>query len=122
MSEHDAEHDFDDAARALETRDLIAGTFEIGDEEYPLETREPTLEEIEDMEADLEDGDELEAIRAFVERYLEAPAVDPGGMGLTKLRALFVGMRDAWNDVDVIEEAEAEMPIDDSGNRRTSRR
>ena len=113
---------FDDAARALETRDVIAGTFEINGTEYPLETREPTLEEIEDMEADLDGGDELEAIRAFVEQYLEAPAVDPGGMGLTKLRALFVGMREAWNDLDDFEAAEAEMPMDESGNRRTSRR
>lgn len=118
-----SDHSYDDAARALETRDVLAGTFEVGGEEYPLETREPTLGEIEQMEADLEDTDELEQIRAFVDEYLEAPSVDPDKLGLSKLRALFGGMRAAWNDMETIEEAEAAMPVD-SGNesRRTSRR
>jgi len=114
-------HDFNDAARALESRDVIRGSFELGGETFPLETVEPTLGEIESLEADLDDTDELEQIRAFVDEYLEAPAVDPDDLGLTKLRALFVGMREAWNDMDAIDDAEEAMPVE-SGNRRTSRR
>jgi len=116
-----SENNFDDAARALETRDVLAGTFSVGGDEYPLETREPTLGEIEEMEQGLGDTDELEQIRAFVEEYLEAPEIDPDKMGLTKLRALFVGMRDAWNDMESIDEAKEAMPVE-SGNRQTSRR
>ena len=118
-----SDHSYDDAARALETRDVLAGTFEVGGEEYPLETREPTLGEIEQMEADLEDTDELEQIQAFVDEYLEAPRVDPDKLGLSKLRALFDGMRAAWNDMETIEDAEAAMPVESGNeNRRTSRR
>jgi len=113
---------FDDAARALETRDVLRGEFELNGETYPLETLEPTLGEIEELEADLgDDSDELEQIRAFVDNYLEAPAVDPGDLGLSKLRALFEGMREAWNNLDTIEDAEEAMPIE-KGNRQTSRR
>jgi hypothetical protein len=113
---------FDDAARALETRDVLRGEFELNGESYPLETLEPTLGEIEELEAELGDEtDELEQIREFVDSYLEAPAVNPDDLGLSKLRALFEGMREAWNNMDTIEDAEEAMPVE-SGNRRTSRR
>jgi len=113
---------FDDAARALETRDVLRGEFELNGETYPLETLEPTLGEIEELEADLGDeSDELEQIRMFVETYLEAPDIDPDDLGLSKLRALFEGMREAWASMDQIEDAEEAMPVE-SGNRQTSRR
>ena len=113
---------FDDAARALETRDVLRGEFELNGESYPLETLEPTLGEIEELEAELgDDSDELEQIREFVDSYLEAPAVNPDDLGLSKLRALFEGMREAWNNMDTIEDAEEGMPVE-SGNSPISRR
>jgi len=115
---------FDDAARALESRDTLRGSFELRNDEYPLEVREPTLDELEDLEAGLEDeADEVEAIREMADRYLIAPEVDPGSVGISKLRALFDGMRDAWEAGDAFDEAEAAMPIDEgNGRRRSSRR
>jgi len=113
---------FDDAARALETRDVLRGEFELNGESYPLETLEPTLGEIEELEAELgDDSDELEQIREFVDNYLEAPAVAPDDLGLSKLRALFEGMREAWNNMDRIEDAEEAMPVE-QGNSPISRR
>jgi len=113
---------FTDAARALETRDVLRGEFELNGETYPLETLEPTLGEIEELEAELgDDSDELEQIREFVDSYLEAPDIDPDDLGLSKLRSLFEGMREAWNNMEQIEDAEEAMPVE-SGNRRTSRR
>jgi len=115
---------FDDAARALESRDTLAGTFEIGGDEYPLEVREPTLDELEDLEAGLNDeADEVEAIREMADHYLIAPDIDPGNVGISKLRALFDGMRAAWEGGEAFEEAQEAMPIDEgNGRRQTSRR
>ena len=108
------DHTLDDAARALESRDTLTGTFAVGGEEYPLEVREPTLSELEELEADLnEQADEVEAIRAMVERYLLAPEIAPGSVGISKLRALFDGMREAWEAGDAFDNAEAEMPLED---------
>lgn len=118
-----SDHSFDEAARALETRDTLRGSFEIGGQEYPLEVREPTLDELEAIEDGLADeSDEVEAIREMADRYLEAPDVDPGVIGVSKLRALFDGMRAAWETAESIDEAEEAMPLEGNGRRRTSRR
>jgi hypothetical protein len=111
----------DDAARALETRDILGGSFTLRGEEYPLEAVEPTLNELEELEESIEADDEIEEMRALIDRYLEAPAVDAGNIGVGKLRALFEGMTTAWNNMDNFEEAEEAMPVE-SGNRQTSRR
>jgi len=116
-----AEHTLDDAARALQTRDVLTGTFELRGEEYPLEAAEPTLDELEELEQSIEADDEIEEMRALIDRYLDAPDVDAGSIGVGKLRALFEGMTQAWNDMDEFEAAEEAMPVD-SGNRRNSRR
>jgi len=118
------DNNLSDAARALESRDELAGTFEIGGDEYPLEVREPTLDELEELEMELADeADEVEAIRGMAERYLIAPDVAAGDIGISKLRALFDGMREAWESGDAFDEAKEAMPIDEgNGRRRTSRR
>lgn len=110
---------FDDAARALESRETLRGTFRAGGEEYPLEVREPTLDELEEIETGIaDDADEVEAIREMVSRYLERPAVDPGDIGIAKLRLLFEAMKDAWESGEAFEAAEQAMPLDDEGNGR----
>jgi len=112
-----SEHTFDDAARALETRDTLRGTFEIGGEEYPLEVQEPTLGELDELEADLgEEAGEEELIRELIDRYLVRPEVDADDTGISKLRPLFEGMQAAFQGGDVFDDAEAAMPLDDEGN------
>jgi hypothetical protein len=109
--------DFDAAARALETRDTLRGEFTINGETYDLLIREPTLGELQELEDDLGgEADEAEAIREMVDEYLEQPQIDPDAVGVSKLFALFEGMREAWQAADVFDEAESEMPIA-SGNR-----
>jgi hypothetical protein len=113
---------FDDAARALETRDKLRGSFEVGGESYPIELREPTLGELEDIDDGMSDNaDEAEAIRQIVHEFLIQPEIDPDAIGVGKLRSLFVGMRQCWESSDEFDAASEEMPLE--GNRRqTSRR
>jgi len=124
MPDQPTDADFDDAARALQSRDILTGSFEIGDSEFPLRVREPTLGELEELEADIgTEADEVEAIREIVARYLKAPEVAVDDVGISKLRALFDGMREAWETADAFDEAEAAMPLDEgNGRRRNSRR
>ena len=111
----------DDAARALESRTILEGAFELRGEEYPLQTLEPTLDELEELEQEIDAEDEVEEMRALIEKYLEAPDVNAGSIGVGKLRALFEGMTNCWNDMQAFEEAEEAMPVE-QGNSRTSRR
>jgi hypothetical protein len=114
--------DFADAARALETRDRLTGSFEVGGEEYPLELREPTLGELEEIDAELADeADEVEAIRRIVGEYLIRPEVDVGDIGVGKLRALFLGMRSTWEELGAYEAAREEMPVEGNGRQRSRR-
>ena len=106
--------DYEDARRALETREKLEDTFEVNGQEYPLEVQEPTLGELEDLEDDLgEDADEEELIQEMIDRYLLMPEVDPAEMGVSKLRPLFEGMQAAFQGGDTFEAAEAEMPLDE---------
>lgn len=112
-----SENTFDDAARALESRDVLRGSFELRGETFPLELREPTLGELDEIERELsDDAEEIELYRELIDRYLETPEVDPDDMGVGKLEALFTGMRRAWEESDVIDEATEQMPLE--GNRR----
>jgi len=114
----------EEAQRALETTDELEGSFTLKGEEYPLEVHEPTLNELEDLEAGLNDAaDEVEAMREMTDKYLIAPDTDAGRVGISKLRALFDGMREAWEDGKAFDEAQDAMPIDEgNGRRRNSRR
>jgi hypothetical protein len=108
---------FDDAADALKSQDTLTGTFEIGNTEYPLEVQEPTLGELEAIDDGLSDSaDEIEAIRHMVDDFLLKPAVDPDAVGVGKLQALFLGMRETWEMSDAFSNAREEMPIE--GKRR----
>lgn len=110
-------HDFDDAVRALETRQMLDGSFSVNGNEYPLRIQEPTLGELEDIDAESgPDAGEAEVIRRIADRYLEAPAVDVDEIGVSKLFALFEGMRQTWEQSDAFTDAREEMPVE--GNRR----
>jgi len=113
----DNDHNFDDAARALQTRQILDGSFELDGDEYPLRIQEPTLGELEDIDEESgENADEAEIIRRIADRYLEAPAVDVDEIGVSKLFALFDGMRATWEQSDAFADARQEMPVE--GNRR----
>jgi hypothetical protein len=113
--------DFDDAARALESRDTLQGSFELDGTEYPLELIEPTLDELEGIDDKIgDDGDEADAIRMMIDQYLERPAVKPDDIGISKLFAVFEGMRDCWQGGQQFDAAREEMPVD-TGNSQTSR-
>jgi len=117
MSDHDHSHDFDDAVRALETRQMLDGSFSVNGNEYPLRIQEPTLGELEDIDAESgPDAGEAEVIREIADRYLEAPAVDVDEIGVSKLFALFEGMRETWEQSDAFADAREEIPVE--GNRR----
>jgi len=117
MSDTDHSHDFDDAARALETRQILDGSFSLDGDEYPLRIQEPTLGELEDIDDEAgPDADEAEIIREIADRYLEAPVVDVDEIGVSKLFALFEGMRETWEQSDAFANAREEMPVE--GNRR----
>jgi len=112
-----SDNTFDDAARALESRDVLRGSFDLRGETYPLELREPTLGELDEIEQGLsDDAEDIDLYRELVGRFLEAPDVAADDMGIGKLEALFAGMREAWDNSDVIEEATKQMPLE--GNRR----
>jgi hypothetical protein len=116
-SDTDHSHDFDDAVRALETRQMLDGSFSVNGNEYPLRIQEPTLGELEDIDAESgPDAGEAEVIRRIADRYLEAPAVDVDEIGVSKLFALFEGMRETWEQSDAFADAREEMPVE--GNRR----
>jgi len=116
MSDHEHSHDFDAAGRAFETRQILDGSFSIDGNEYPRRIQEPTLGELEDIDAESgPDAGEAEVIRRIADRYLEAPAVDVDEIGVSKLFALFEGMRETWEQSDAFADAREEMPVE--GNR-----
>jgi hypothetical protein len=116
-NDDDHNHDFDDAVRALETRQMLDGSFSVNGNEFPLRIQEPTLGELEDIDAESgPDAGEAEVIRRIADRYLEAPAVDVDEIGVSKLFALFEGMRETWEQSDAFADAREEMPVE--GNRR----
>jgi len=109
-------HSFEDAARALESRETLRGSFEIGGESFPLEVREPTLGELDELETELgDDAGEEELVRELVDRYLEKPEIEATDTGISKLRPLFEGMQDAFQGGDAFDAAEEAMPMEGNG-------
>lgn len=109
-----SENSFEDAARALESRETLRGTFEVGEETYPLEIQEPTLGELDELEAELDpEAGEEELIRELTDRYLVRPEIDSAETGISKLRPLFEGMQDAFQGGDVFDDAEDAMPLNE---------
>ena len=117
-----------DAIRALESRDELTGTFEVNGEEMPLTVQEPTLDELEAIEDGLdESADETDAIREMADRSLVGVGTPPqkpdvGSIGVSKLFALFDGMRETWQQSDAFDAAEGQMPLEQEGNSQRSRR
>jgi hypothetical protein len=113
--------DFADSRRALESRDTLTGTFEVDGREYPLEVVEPTLDELEEIDEEIgQNSDEVEAVRMMAEKYLERPAVNVDEVGVSKLFAVFEGMRECWQGGEQFADAREQMPVE-QGNS-TSRR
>lgn len=113
---------FDETARALTSRDELDGACEINGEAFPIRLREPTIGELEGVENEIgPDGDETDAIREMVDRYLVAPEVAADDIGVSKLFALFGAMRETWQQGDVFDDAEEAMPVE-QGNSPNSRR
>jgi hypothetical protein len=113
---------FDETARALTSRDELNGTCEINGDELPIRVAEPTIGELEAIEEEVgADGDETDAIREMVSRYLVAPEVSADDIGVSKLYALFDAMNATWQQGEVFDEAEEAMPVE-QGNSPNSRR
>lgn len=107
----------DDAAAILGEQATLGGTWEYGGETYPLETVEPTLGDLEGIEDEIgANADETDAIRRMIDEYLAEPDVDADDIGISKLFALFEGMRDTWQQDAAFSDAEEAMPVE-SGNR-----
>jgi len=60
-----------------------------------------------------EDGDEQPFIQSVIDAKLVRPSVDVGDTGTSKLRALFSGMMETWQESDSVAEAKSEMPLDE---------
>jgi len=109
--------DYDAAAAALTERATFEGTVEVDGQVLPIRVAEPQLGELEEIEEELpEDAEEVDAAREMIDRYLIRPEIDAGDLGLTRAMALFVAMRETWQQADAFDEARAEMPLDDEGN------
>lgn len=109
--------DFEETAAVLTDRATFDGEVEIDGQILPIRVREPELGELEAIEQELpDDAEEVDAAREMIDRYLIRPEIDAGDLGITRAMALFVAMRESWQQADAFEAATDEMPLDDEGN------
>lgn len=109
--------DFDETAAVLTDRATFDGVVELNGQQLPIRVREPQLGELDAIEEDLpDDAEEVDAAREMIDRYLERPEIDAVDLGITRAMALFVGMRETWQQADAFEAATDEMPLDNEGN------
>lgn len=123
-------------------KEQIEGTWTVDGEEFALiteDTSKGTLELIEqymqlanqvaqaESEDDIPDGlgedldnfpwededDEKDVIETVVDAKLVKPEVDVQNTPVRKLRALFEGMMGAWNEGELVADAQDQMPLDE---------
>ena len=114
MSDTDADIGFDEAADLLTDRATFDGTAEIDGQTIPIRVREPTLGELEEIEAELpDDAEEVDAAREMVDEYLLKPDIDATDLGITRAMALFLGMRRTWQQTDTFDDVREELELDE---------
>jgi len=107
------------------TLDLIGEYMQIAASVDGLEEGDEIPEEVETQAENLAnfewetEDDEKDMVESVVSEKLIKPDVDVNQIPQRKLRALFEGMMDAWNEGTVVKNAKEEMPIE--GNRSASR-
>jgi hypothetical protein len=103
---------FEEGAAILSERATFEGNVQIGGKTIPIEVDEPTLEELEEIEAGLpEDAEEVDVAREMVDRYLVRPDIEAKTLGITRALALFAGLQQTWQQADAFEAAKAEMEL-----------
>lgn len=107
-----------DTGEFLTERDTIEATLHVDDREFPIEVRDVTRDELEDIEDKSGDGPEAEeeAMREVIREYLVAPDVDPDEMMMRKRHLVWFGIQEAWSGVKDIQAAMDELEL--PGNRR----
>jgi hypothetical protein len=103
---------FEKGAALLTDRATFEGTVQIDGATIPIEVDEPTLEELEEIEAGLpEDAEEVDVAREMVDRYLRRPEIEAKTLGVTRALAVFAGLQQTWKQADAFEQAKAEMEL-----------
>lgn len=111
------DHTTDDTAEWLQSTDTVEATIHVDGEEFPIEVRDITRDELEALEVKSEGGPEAEeeAIREAIREYLVEPDVDPDAMPMRKRSLLWFGLQQAWSGVDEIQAAMDDLEL--PGNR-----
>ena len=108
--------DWEQAEQVANQRETYIGVWSWNGTQLPLETNAPSVGELEDIEARLNDaGQEEEVMEEIVGEYLVRPEKNPKEMDAPKLGALFAGMQVAWSDAVDTSEVEEKLPLE--GNR-----
>ncbi len=117
MSDNEFSEDkWEQAQQVAESRDTYVGEWSWRGDTLPLKTEAPSMGELEEMEEELEQADNEEAVQGeLVNKYLVRPEVDATDIEGPKLGALFVGMQTAWSDAVDTSEIEERLPVE--GNR-----
>lgn len=103
---------FEEGAALLTDRATFEGTVQIDGATIPIEVDEPTLGELEEIEAGLpDDAEEVDVAREMIDKYLERPDIEATTLGITRALALFAGLQQTWQQADAFQDAKAEMEL-----------
>lgn len=106
------ERDYDAAAQVLTSQETFEGEADISGELVPIEVREPTIGELNDLQDELpEDAKDVDAARAMIDDFLVRPAINGEDVGMTKALALFAEMQSTLQQSDAVANAKEQMPV-----------
>lgn len=113
---------YEDTAAELTSRGTIEEEILLGGEPFPIELRDITeseLEELEertlDEEGNIDPEAESDVMREAIEEYLVQPEVEVDDIPTHKRSQLWFGMQLTWSGVEDIQAAMEEMEL--PGNR-----
>jgi len=115
---------FEEGAALLTDRATFEGTVQIDGATIPIEVDEPTLEELEEIEAGLpEDAEEVDVAREMVDRYLVRPDIEPETLGITRALAVFAGLPQTWQQalLELAERAETYLEYEQNQRGQAAR-
>lgn len=106
-----------DAHDILTSRETFETDVDLGADTVTIEVKEPTLGELDAIEAEMpDDAEEIDLARRMVDEYLVEPDLAGDELGLTKALAVYSAMQTAFQSSDAIENAREAMPLEE-GNR-----
>lgn len=101
----------------LTSRSTFEATVDLGSDTVEITVEEPLLEELDEIDEELPDSaQEVDYARSFIDSFLVEPDVRGEQLGMTKALAVFSGMQRAIQNSPAIENARAEMGLDE-GNQ-----